>query len=268
MTEQEAILKVNVPNTKDSLVSDLRKIGVCEGDLIIAHASLSQLGWVVGREVAVINALLEAIGPCGTLIMPSQSGDNTPPEYWQNPPVPKTWIEIIKANMPAYDCQRTPTRAMGKVVDALLKYPGVIRSNHPQVSFCGFGPLANEILSDHALTPGLGDGSPLKKLYDHHSKILLLGVGYGNCTSLHLSESHLPNLKWQKSGAKMSVNGQPEWVAFDEIIYNDEDFDDLGKAFEENHSVSIGTVGAATCRLIEMRELCDFGEVWLRENRQ
>ncbi|MFQ6791578.1 MAG: aminoglycoside N(3)-acetyltransferase [Thomasclavelia sp.] len=267
MSELEAMKLVKMPNTKNSLVNDLKKLGVLKGDMVLMHASLSKLGWIVGREVTVIDAILETIGDTGTLIMPSFTGDNSAPELWQAPPVDKEWVEIIKNNMPAYDPKRTPTREMGKVVDALLRYPGCIRSRHPQVSFCGYGKEAKYILKDHALSPGLGDGSPLKKLYDCHGKILLLGVGYENCTALHLSESHLPNLPWINTGACVLKDGQRKWLDFKEISYDDSDFKVLGQAYEKETEVIKGYVGAALCRYIDLKDLVDFGEKWLKKQR-
>lgn len=268
MSEADSMNLLTSPNTKASLVADLRNLGLKQGDLVLAHASLSKLGWVVGREVTVLDAILEVIGDEGTLIMPSQTGDNSTPEHWQNPPVPNEWIDLIKQNMPAFDPKRTPTRAMGKVVDALLSYPNVERSNHPQVSFCGYGPLAKEILANHQLTPGLGDGSPLKKLYDRNAKILLLGVGYGNCTALHLSESHLDDAEWINTGASILVDGKATWVEFQEIAYDDEDFEKLGIDYEKTHIVAKANVGAALCRYIDLKDLCDYANTWFKENRK
>lgn len=268
MSELEAIQKSQTPNTKESLVADLRRLGVKEGDIVLCHTSMSKLGWVVGREVTVIDALIEAVGKNGTLIMPSQSGENSDPSHWQNPPVPSEWVELIKKNMPPFDPCRTPTRAMGKVVEAFLKYPGVIRSNHPQVSFCGYGKEVKKILDHHQLTPGLGDGSPLKKLYDLNAKILLLGVGYGNCTALHLAESHQKNISWSHTGSSILVDGKATWVDFDEIDYDDEDFEALGIDYEKTNHVATNFVGIAKCRYIDLHSLIDYADRWFEINRK
>ena len=267
MSERDVVLNSKTPITRTSLANDLRILGIRSGDVIIAHASMSKLGWVVGREVTIVDAILDVLGEDGTLIMPSQTGENSDPTYWQNPPVPDEWIEIIKEHAPAYDPKRTPTRSMGKVVDNLLMHPNCVRSNHPQVSFCGVGKDAKDILSDHQLTPGLGLGSPLKKLYDMNAKILLLGVGYGNCTSLHLPESQLENVKKHKNGAKMYVEGIPTWIDFEEICYDDEDFDKIGEDYEKEYHVYKHTIGNYCCRLIDLKELCDFALSWFKENR-
>lgn len=257
MTEKETMQDQILPNTKESLMTDLMNLGLKKDDIVICHVAMSKLGWVCGREVTVLDALLACLD-AGTLIMPSQTGDNSMPEYWQNPPIPKEWIPLIKEHMPPFEAKRTPVREMGRVVEAVLNHPQSFRSNHPQVSFCGIGKDAKMILADHQLSPGLGKGSPLQKLYDLDAKILLLGVGYGNCTSLHLAEAKQQHPKWIKQGAKILVDNQPVWQEFMEIAYDDEPFEKIGAAFEVTHSVKIGKVGKATARLIDMRELCDF----------
>lgn len=79
-------------------------------------------------------------------------------------------------------------------------------ADHPQVSFAGWGPMAESILKDHSLSRGLGSGSPLQKLYDLDAKVLLLGIGYERCTCLHLSESKL-------AGVPRYMQGRPcSWM--------------------------------------------------------
>ena len=46
-----------------------------------------------------------------------------------------------------------------------------------------------------------------------------------------------------------------------------EDFDDIGKAFEENCPVSKGQIGTGEIRLMKQRELVDFAVEWMEKNR-
>ncbi|MFC6726116.1 AAC(3) family N-acetyltransferase, partial [Halobium palmae] len=48
---------VDEPVTTDSIVSDLRDLGVERGDVLLVHSSLSSLGWVSGGAPAVVDAL-------------------------------------------------------------------------------------------------------------------------------------------------------------------------------------------------------------------
>lgn len=147
MSEQDAIERSEaLPATVDSLTADLHDLGVLPGSVLLIHSSLSSLGWVCGGPIAVIAALKQAIGATGTLVMPTHSGDLSDPSKWGNPSVPEHWWPTIRATMPPYDASLTPTRAMGIIPECFRHQAGVLRSNHPQVSFAAYGPHANAIV--------------------------------------------------------------------------------------------------------------------------
>lgn len=105
--------------TRASLAAALRDLGVRPGETLLAHTSLSSLGWVCGGAVAVVQALLDAVGPDGTLTVPTHSGDNSDPAGWSAPPVPEPWWPAIRAHMPPYDPRTTPSRGVGVVPETL-----------------------------------------------------------------------------------------------------------------------------------------------------
>ena len=61
------------PITAESLRRDLESLGVAEGMILVVHSSLSAIGWVSGGAQAVVLALQEALGPAGTLVVPTHS---------------------------------------------------------------------------------------------------------------------------------------------------------------------------------------------------
>ncbi len=56
--------------TLELLTSAFRDLGVDAGDTLLVHSSYKSLGPVEGGPQTVIDALLAALGPDGTLIMP------------------------------------------------------------------------------------------------------------------------------------------------------------------------------------------------------
>lgn len=257
--------------TSHSIAQDLNHLGVKPGHIVLVHSSLSKLGWVCGGSVGVILGLLQAVGETGTLVMPSHSGDLSDPKRWQNPPVPEDWWPVIYKNMPAYRPDLTPTRGMGAVPETFRKMQGVIRSAHPQLSFCAYGPMAEQITDGHELAHGLGENSPLARLYDLDGWVLLLGVGHANNTSLHLAETRaeFAGKKIVRSGAPVFVGDVRHWVEFDEVDYHEEDFTRLGEDFRKETGMQIiGRVGAAEALLMPQRTLVDYAVNWLEKHRQ
>ena len=273
MSEEGTIKASRNPISMHSLYQEMIKLGVNSADALLIHSSMSSLGWVCGGAQAVVATLLETIGASdtlkngGTLVMPAHSGDWSDPAEWENPPVPKDWVQVIYDNMPAYEPELTPTRGMGRIAELFRTFPGVIRSNHPQVSFCAKGRYAEHITCGHSLSPQFGMGSPLGKMYAMNAKVLLLGVGYDSCTSFHLAETLLEGMPVKRMGTAMLEKGQRTWKWFDDFAYNSDDFQLLGKAFEETGTVKIGKIGNAECRLFEMKDGVDFALKWFRENR-
>lgn len=274
MAEADFIRASTAPATTHSLQADLTALGVTRGMVLLVHSSLRRLGWVNGGPVAVILALQNLLGPQGTLVMPTHSGALSDPGLWANPPVPASWWETIRATMPAFQPDLTPTREMGAVPEAFRKQNGVVRSDHPNVSFAAWGRYADLVTANHPLSGGLGQGSPLSQVYDLGGWVLLLGVGHANNTSLHLAEyrARFPAKRTHTQGAPILMDGQRQWVNYEELDFHDEDFTELGEAFarETGHERQgpVGThVHRAVARLMPQRALVDYGVQWMEANR-
>ncbi|WP_119678133.1 aminoglycoside N(3)-acetyltransferase [Indioceanicola profundi] len=259
-----------LPVTRPGLAGDLAELGLRPGMNVLVHTAMGQLGWVVGGAITVIRALEDVLGNSGTLIMPAHTADLSDPEFWQNPAVPPDWWALIRAQMPAFDPDLTPTNYVGVVPETFRHLSGVTRSNHPQVSFCARGPRAEFITANHSLEFGLGEGSPLARLYDLGGHVLLLGATHYSNTILHLAEYRaiFSSKVTVMNGAPVMRGGGRRWVTFMDLDLNTEDFPELGLAFEATcPTARIGPAGYGTARLLPVREMVDFAVQWMTRNR-
>lgn len=160
----------------EQIKDDLANLGVKKGDCLLVHSSYSAIGKNEKGPAAVIQTLLDTIGPSGTLLMPCFNGGQQFSQATEN----KT-----------FEIQHTPSQ-LGIITEIFRKEFPVRRSLHPTHSVIGMGPLANEILDGHEkclISTGLG--SPFDKLKKHKAKILLLGVNHTSNTFLHHVENVL-----------------------------------------------------------------------------
>lgn len=270
MSERAAIDNTaNGPNTLTSLAKEFRKLGLHEGMTVLVHASLRSLGWVCGGAPTVILALETVLTEAGTLVMPTHSGDVSDPAKWENPPVPGSWWNIIKKEMPAFDHDLTPTRAMGKIPETFRKQQSVVRSNHPQVSFAAWGKHKQYIIQDTKYDFALNEQSPLGRVYDLDGEVLLIGVDYSSNTSLHLAEykANYITKRLIKNGFPVIEQTHRVWKEYDDIDYRTDDFEEIGRHYENGNDLKTGKVGNATCRLMKQRSLVDFAVQWMKNNR-
>jgi aminoglycoside 3-N-acetyltransferase len=268
MSEQEVVDNAPLPRTRQSLAGDLRALSVEAGMTLIMHSSLKSLGWVCGGPVAVIQALMDVVTTSGTIVVPTQTSDYSDPALWQHPPVPQSWWQIIYDTMPAFDPRITPGRFMGVIAETFRTWPGVLRSDHPADSFAAWGRHAEQIIKGHTLEYGLGEGSPLARIYDLDGWVLLLGVGHDSNTSMHLAEYRAPDPEQVMLGAPILENGQRVWKNYRDIEINSDIFPEIGADFERTGQVRLAKVGSADTRLFRQRAAVDFTQEWLTDRRR
>lgn len=134
------------------------------GDDVLVHASLSALGTFEGGPDAIINALVSAVGPTGTVIMMTDTRSFA-----------KTGRFAL--NQPS---------ETGLLTETFRQRSSVRRSIVPMVSFAAEGARASQYLQTYH--SHLDATAPLTRLLENDGKVILLGIGYEKCTLFHLSE--------------------------------------------------------------------------------
>ena len=245
------------------LSHDLRALGLTAGDGVFVHASLRAVGPVVGGARAVIAALFNVVGAKGVIVMPGFSNDAYFPEDHDRAELTPEEINAIEARVPGFDPATSPAHGMGAIAETFRTWPGTRRSPHPTTSVCANGAGAEQLTAEHPPSWATGADSPFGKLMQRpNTKILLVGVGWNQCTALHTGEFFAAPRRTKRRRFKTGPGNSPWQETLDVADDNNRLFPDVGAAFEGSGAVSLGKLGQADCRLCDYAGLVDFSANW------
>lgn len=218
-----------------AVTAQLRALGVEAGDVLLVHTSFRALRPVEGGPTGLIEALGRAIGPSGTLVMPSWTGDDNA----------------------LFDPATTPASAdLGVVADTFWRLPSTLRSGHP-FAFAARGPKADRITADRLVLPPHQPESPVGRVLDCDGKILLLGVDHDANTTLHLAEL-LAGVPYRVPHHITAMqDGRPTRIGYLENDHCCERFRLADDWMTERGLQADGPVGHAPSRLMRSRDLVD-----------
>src|SRR5262245_52515617 len=108
--------------SQQELVRQVRDLGVTPGSVLVVHTAFSKVAPVEGGPHGLIAAVRNALGPDGTLVMPSMTHEDDLP----------------------FDVGASSCSEMGIVADTFWRIAGVLRSNNPH-AFAAAGPHAESI---------------------------------------------------------------------------------------------------------------------------
>ena len=170
-------------HTKDSLLKELIDNGISKGDTLLVHSALSKIGYVEKGPKSVVEALKEAVGESGHVLMPT-----SPNAAYQ--------LDYIK-HLDYFDVANAPSK-LGAITECFRTDPDTIRSWHPTEPVSCLGPNAQFFVEDHfgELTP-YTEKSPFARVAQKKGKILMIGVTLDNAgTNLHVLEDAVPDFKF------------------------------------------------------------------------
>jgi aminoglycoside 3-N-acetyltransferase len=240
------------------LFTQLRVLGVTEGDRLLVHASYKSLGFSAGLPEAVIETLLAAVGGQGTLLMPALS------------------YESVNAKQPCFDVRNTPS-CVGILPELFRKRSGVRRSLHPTHSVAAYGKDAIKMTQSHHLddTPA-GVNSPYRKLRDMGGKILFIGCGLEPNTSMHgveeLIEPPYLFLPGHIAYTCVDENGVTQMLNIRRHNFTREDGSEVIQRYDRiegiltKDALKRGNLFNADCYLMDARPMWDTAEKMLRKD--
>jgi aminoglycoside N3'-acetyltransferase len=264
-----------VPMTPTVVAVDLRRLGVRPGDVLMVHASLRAIGPVAGGADGVVDAIREALGPEGTMVMVLGAMNEW---AWVNERPEADRPQLLRDAVP-FDAAVTPADPdVGVLAEVFRQRPETGVSDHPEGRFAAAGPLAPDLLRDVPWDDYYGHDSPLDRLIGHAGRVLRLGADRNTVTILHRAES-LTSIEPKRRSRRhrlVAAPGGPQIRVVDTL--DDEDgiveyegddyFEDILVAYLDTGRARSGSVGQAHSELIEAADLVDFGVRWMEEHLQ
>ena len=252
--------------TKDMFVESLKKIGVEKGDVLLVHSGLSYMGHIKGGAETVLDALIEAVGEEGTILLPAftrpyigfEGYVNRAREY--RPFAPEFFDNINT----------------GAVPKALLHREGTKRSAHVTHSWCGVGKMADYCLSAQELLDApTTKNSPPEKAWELGGKVLFIGCDIHSNTFLHYLEDKAcapylgsATIKMKDADGNLRTetirNHLPGHRSF--YGYTPREGEFYKTAFAKGLDVKVEELGMGRLQLMNLKELHDIGMEMFRED--
>ena len=239
--------------TAEDLVREFSALGLEAGDVLLVHSSYKSFGGVEEGPQTVINALLNALGKDGTLIMPTFNFDFCKGESW--------------------DVRSTPSQ-MGVISNLVRQNPEAMRVFHPIYSFAILGKHA-ELLTKERYKSSFEKWSLFGKLRELGGKIMIIGLSYTNSMTFfhHVEELEGVDYRYMKafSGNVTDENGVTYEDTFTMLVRDLDkgvitEVDPMGELMEEAGIVSIRIIGEATVKLMNADDVYTFTAREMRRN--
>ena len=139
----------------EELMAEIIKCGIKPGSNVLIHCSWNEMYNFTGTESQLIQAILDLIGPEGTLMMPA-------------------YPLLSKGKL--FNVNRSITAA-GTLAETFRRWSGVKRSCNVIHSCCAIGPASDYLLSEHHLSDNCWDEkSPYYRFTQINGTVLSLGM--------------------------------------------------------------------------------------------
>jgi aminoglycoside 3-N-acetyltransferase len=264
--------------TRSRLAHDLENLGLGPGELVMVHCRMSALGRVVGGAETIVRALLEVVGPGGTLVAYTGWQDAPPDDIGSlDEAARRTYLE----EHPPYDPRvALSSRDHGRIPEALRTWPGSRHSGHPEAGVAAIGPLADAITASHPYDDAYGAGTPYARLVELGGRVAMLGAPLETATLVHHAEAiaKVPGKRRVSYGMPILVGnpGERVWRTFldintsegalpyERLLGEDEDYIEyIARSALSAGIGKSGPLGEATAHVFGAPELLDYAVGWI-----
>ena len=263
--------------TRSRLAQDLEKLGLRPGGTVMVHCRMSAFGRVVGGAETVVRALLDVVGPEGTIMAYTGWQDAPPDDLGAlDEEARRAYVE----EHPPYDPRvALSSRDHGRVPEALRTWPGARHSGHPEAGVAALGPLADAITASHPYDDAYGVGTPYAKLVEFGGEVAMLGAPLETVTLVHHAEAvaQVPGKRRVSYGMPVLVDGERVWRTFSDIdtgegtlpyerVLDEEDYiEHIARSALAAGIGDGGPIGEATAYLFDGRGLLEHAVSWIEE---
>jgi aminoglycoside 3-N-acetyltransferase len=264
---------------RSRLVRDLEKLGLKPGGAAMVHCRMSALGNVVGGAETVVRALLDTLGPEGTLIAYTGWQDEPPEDLSV---MDEETRRIYLEEHPPYDPRfALARREHGRIPETLRTWPGALHSGHPEAGVAALGPLAGVLTADHSYDDAYGVGTPYARLVELGGQVAVLGAPLETVTLVHHAEAIAVVPGKRRVSYDMPVisgqSGERRWRNFSDIntsegalpyenLLGEEDYiEHITRSALAAGAGKSGPVGKTTAYLFDAQRLVDHAVRWIEQ---
>lgn len=234
--------------TSATLADELKRLGVRRNEVLMVHAGLRKVGPVEGGADALLDAILDAVGPGGTLLMALGADAGVP-----------------------FDAHDSPAGAdMGVLAEVFRRRTATRVNDHAAARFGACGARAVELLDPVPLHDYHGPESVLARFTEMGGTVLRLGADADTVTLTHWAE-YLARVPGKRRVRRRYVrrdrgeqwieslddtDGILDWEAGDY-------FPQIWRDFLQGGRVRTGPVGRCTAELFPAAPFVAFAVAWL-----
>ncbi|MDG5799343.1 AAC(3) family N-acetyltransferase [Marinilabiliaceae bacterium ANBcel2] len=225
--------------SKEQLIKDIKDIGVEEGAILHVKVSLKSLSKMEEGVFTLIDALVESVGSSGTIVADA---------FIESYPLPlsnKNRDKISRYDTPSY---------AGVFVNAMIDYPGAVRSRHPIQKFVALGRHAQTLMHNHM--PGSYGYQVMEQIAHMGAYNLNIGTKVEGVGTTHVAVEKVGLKKRNplKGVRYLTIRGTYDIAKVDWHGGCSKGFPKFIPYYKERGIVRYGKIGGADSMLTSMRE--------------